>query len=147
MTCVCCKIIESIVKDDLLDHLRRNKLIADSQHGFMKNRSCATNLLDFLEQVTKAVDSGKDVDVIYLDFAKAFDKVPTERLLRKLKAHGVEGQVAEWIKAWLTQRKQRVVIRGVLGPVLFLLFINDLDMAATSRQILEKLRMTQRFPK
>ena len=65
----------------------------------MKNRSCTTNLLEFLEVITEAADSGKSIDVIYLDFAKAFNKVPTERLLKKLKAHGVEGRVANWIRA------------------------------------------------
>ena len=112
LTCVCCKIIESIIKDDLVAHLRTNKLITPSQHGFTKNRSCATNLLEFMEEITREVDRGECVDVVYLDFAKAFDKVPTARLLKKLKAHRAEGKVAAWIKAWLTDRAQRVNVRG-----------------------------------
>ena len=72
LTCVCCKLMESILKDDLMLHLKRNKLISPSQHGFMKNRSCTTNLLKFLEDLTAKADSGKNVNIVYLDFAKAF---------------------------------------------------------------------------
>ena len=64
--------MESILKDDLMLHLKRNKLISPSQHGFMKNRSCTTNLLKFLEDLTAKADSGKNVNIVYLDFAKAF---------------------------------------------------------------------------
>ena len=80
---VSCKVLESILKDDIMDHLSRNQLIKKSQHGFMKGKSCATNLLEFLDKITEATDKGTATDVIYLDFAQAFDKVPTERLLRK----------------------------------------------------------------
>ena len=70
------------------------KLINGSQHGFTKGRSCLTNLLEFFEKVTDAIDKGKPFDCIYLDFAKAFDKVPHCRLIQKLKVHGVDGNVA-----------------------------------------------------
>ena len=95
-----------------MSHLKRNNLVKKSQHGFMPNKSCTTNLLAFLEAVTKAVDEGKDVDVIYLDFAKAFDLVPRQRLLVKLKAHGVDGNLLAWIGDWLKDRKQKVVLNG-----------------------------------
>ena len=86
LTSVPGKVMEKVIKETLMSHLKRNNLVKKSQHGFMPNKSCTTNLLAFLEAVTKAVDEGKDVDVIYLDFAKAFDLVPRQRLLVKLKA-------------------------------------------------------------
>ena len=79
-----------------------NKIIKESQHGFTRGRSCLTNLLDFLEVVYEKLDEGKPVDIIYLDFAKAFDKVPHNRLLVKMEACGIAGNVLRWISNWLT---------------------------------------------
>ena len=104
--------MEAILKDDIVSHLKRNGLIKSSQHGFVKGKSCATNLISFLDKMTAALDAGEDADVVFLDFAKAFDKVPTQRLLRKLKAHGLGGKVLKWISSWLSGRKQRVVLNG-----------------------------------
>jgi len=96
-------------------HLEDNLLILESQHGFRKGRSCLTNLLTFLDKVTTYVDSGKDVDVVFLDFAKAFDKVPYKRLLQKLENHGIEGKLINWITEWLTNKTQRVCVNGILS--------------------------------
>jgi hypothetical protein len=89
-----------------------NNLLFSTQHGFISGKSCTTNLLEFMEVATKAVDEGLCMDVVYLDFAKAFDKVPKKRLGKKLQAHGIDGPLLTWIDAWLTGREQRVVLNG-----------------------------------
>jgi len=108
LTSQICKIMKSLMRDQIVHHLESNRLIKDSQHGFRKGRSCLTNILTFLDKVTSYIDSEFDVDVIFLDFAKAFDKVPHQRLLSKLKSHGISGIVLDWIENWLSGRVQRV---------------------------------------
>ena len=93
LTSVVCKLLEILIRDDMVEFLVKHKLINTSQHGFLKARSCLTNLLCFLEEITKWVDDGSPVDVVYLDFQKGFDKVPHQRLLLKLKAHGIGNDV------------------------------------------------------
>ena len=145
LTSILCKVMESIIRDYIVAHLTYHNLIKPSQHGFMAKKSCLTNLLEYLEVLTSLVDNGHNVDVVYLDFRKAFDKVPHQRLLRKMEAHGISGNLLEWVSAWLYGRKQRVVLNGtssdwadvksgvpqgsVLGPTCFIIFINDIDDA------------------
>ena len=97
-----------------MDFLIKHKLINPSQHGFLKTKSCLTNLLCFLEEITKWVDDGSPVDVIYLDFQKAFDKVPHQRLIRKLKSHDMGNSIINWVEQWLTETKGSGRSRG--GP-------------------------------
>jgi len=133
------------MQEELVNHLEKLHLIFETQHGFRVGISCLSNLLTFLEKATKAIDDGLCLDVIYLDLAKAFDKVPHKRLTYKLLSHGIEGDVQRWLTNWLEGREQRVCINGyssgwekvisgvpqgsVIGPILFLIY--SLSMTST----------------
>ena len=143
----------------MVDFLSKFKLTNPSQRGLLKARFCLTYLICFFEEITKWVDEGSPVDIIYLDFQKAFDKVPRQRLILKLKSHGIGIGIINWIEQWLTDRRQRIVVDwqvsnwklvlsgaaqgSVLEPTLFVIYFNDLEEGITS-QIL-KLQITLNF--
>ena len=100
------KIMERLLKQKLVKHLITNNLLNNSQHGFLPKRSTTTNLVDYIDFVSKELDNGLPVDVLYLDFAKAFDKVPHKRLLQKLKWYKVNEKLIKWVEDWLLDRKR-----------------------------------------
>ena len=145
LTSIFGKTLERIVKKNLVQHIETNNLLRDTQHGFRPGRSPETNLIDFFNTATKWMDEGESFDVLYLDFAKAFDVVDHERLMIKVEAIGIRGKLKEWIRDWLRDRRQRVKVDGcmsewmavvssvvqgsVLGGTLFTIFIDDIDLA------------------
>jgi hypothetical protein len=143
VTSCCSRILERLVKRQMVDFLTTNNYILHSQHAFERGKSTDTALLTFYDYVTNAVDNNLIVDAVYFDFAKAFEKVPHDILLKRLRQHRITGKPLSWITNFLTNRTQKVrigsvlsdslpvssgIIQGsVLGPTLFNIFINNVD--------------------
>ena len=100
LTSVICKLFESFIKESIIEHMTENSLLADEQHGFVPYRNCMTNLLTSIEDWSTAIEEGKMFDLIYTDFSKAFDSVPHVRLMSKLNALGIGGDILGWIEVF-----------------------------------------------
>ena len=137
------KIFERMMKTNLVNFLEENNLLKKFQHGFRKNRSCLTELIDYRNEILEAILNNKNIDVIYLDFSKAFDRVDHKILLNKARRLGITGKVLQWLTEFLSNRTQKTIVQGhesvsmkvlsgvpqgtVLGPLLFLIMLNDIS--------------------
>ena len=148
LTCICCKLLEHVVTSNIMKHADTFNIMYPLQHGFRQRRSCETQLIEFIEDVTTNLSSGKQTDTLIMDFSKAFDKVSHSLLLHKLHHYGIRGKTNRWIKSFLSERTQSVVVDGesspsvdvqsgvpqgsVIGPCLFLFYINDMPLGIES---------------
>lgn len=149
LTSVTCKLLEHIICKHILTHLEKYNILTSLNHGFRSGYSCETQLIVTLNDLLQSYDQNKQTDVVILDFSKAFDTVPHDKLMYKLEKYGIKGDLHKWLTSFLTKREMRVVIEGeqsnkavvesgvpqgtVLGPLLFLCHINDLPECVKSQ--------------
>ena len=140
LTAITCKVMEHILTSQISKHLDRNKILTSLQHGFRKGHSCNTQLIQVVDDWMDSIENSGQIDAAILDFSKAFDSVPHERLKSKLHFYGIRGNLLNWISTFLTQRQQRVLVDGeasawecvgsgvpqgtAMGPLLFLIYIS-----------------------
>ena len=137
------KVFEKVLRNAIVKHIEDNNLLNPNQHGFRSGHSCLSQLVQHYDQITQHMENGKNIDVIYLDFAKAFDKLDFTVTLQKVYNLGITGKIHRWIKSFLTGREQAVTVNGVksqnqdvksgvpqgsvIGPILFLILLGDID--------------------
>lgn len=152
LTSCCCKLMEHIINKAIVSYLEKNKLLYVNQHGFRKGLSTVTQLLEIAHDFAAAINSGLQVDAVFIDFAKAFDSVPHVKLIEKLILIGINSKIVSWIAAYLSCRTQFVKIKNaksdtldvtsgvpqgsVLGPTLFLIYINDIFSCVNSNVVM-----------
>ena len=142
------KVFEKVLRKYIVAYMEENQLFNSGQYGFRLGRSCLNQLIAHFDHITRLLESGQNVDVAYLDFAKTFDKVDFLVTMRKLHSIGISGKLGQWVYSFLNERKQAVIVNGaksnlsevssgvpqgsVLGPLLFLVLIGDIDKDITS---------------
>ena len=142
LTCISCKLLEHIIHSSIMDHFDEHQILNDAQHGFRKKRSCESQLITTLKDFTNCLNEKSQIDAILLDFSKAFDKVDHNQLIAKLDEYGVRNSLLTWMKSFLLDREQTVIVDGaesspmpvlsgvpqgtVLGPCLLFVYINDI---------------------
>ena len=148
LTSICCKLLEHIIYSSISKHLSSFSILSPHQYGFQTSHSCDTQLLGAINNFHHCLDSGSHIDSLFLDFSKAFDKVSHRKLYHKLSHCGINGSILRWIRAFLTDRSQSVLLEGksstshpvylgvpqgsLLAALLFLIYINDITESITS---------------